>query len=133
MDRNSGMQLIPLPPTDIDPIDEDSEEFIVAFRNAQSTDEEYLAKIEEIDFELDEKAYDKEAFLERELKDKVRELLDMPPRPSGEQHQDLFNHARSHNINPLSNLPHPSEANADGRHDDDALQTLLLPKTSNRE
>ena len=128
-EKNSGMQLIPLPPTDIDPLDEDNEEFIIAFRNAQSTDEEYLAKIEEIDFELDEKAYDKEAVLERELRDKVRELLDMPPRPAGEQQQDLFNHARSHNINPLSNLPHPSEANADGRHDDDALQTLLLPKT----
>jgi len=29
LERNSGMQLIPLPPTDIDPIDEDNEEFIM--------------------------------------------------------------------------------------------------------
>lgn len=35
-EKNSGMQLIPLPPTDIDPLDEDNEEFIIAFRNAQS-------------------------------------------------------------------------------------------------
>ena len=128
-DKNSGMQLIPLPPTDIDPIDEDNPEFIIALRNAQSTDESYLNEIDKIDFELDEKAYDKEALIERKLKDKVRELLEMPPRPAGEQQQDLFNHARSFGINPISNLPHPSEANNDGRHDDDALQTLLLPRT----
>lgn len=87
MERNSEMELMPLPPTDIDQIDEDNEKFIIAFRNAQSTNEEYLTKIDEIDFELDNKAYDKEAILERELKYKVRELLDMPPRPAGEQHE----------------------------------------------
>lgn len=123
------MVLAPLPPVDIDPPDEDTTEFKNAFFNAQSTDEAYLKVIEKIDFEYDEKALDKQENADRALKDRVREALDMPPRPKSEQFSDLINHAKSHGINPSSTLPLPSAASGDDRFDDNELQTLLLPKT----
>ena len=128
-ERSNGMKLVPLPPTDIDPIDEETKEFRNAFLNAQATDEDYAKKLEKLDFELDEKAYDKQEKIERELKDKIRELLELPPRPSGDQLSDLFNHAKAHDINPSSSLPQPGAIDKDGRYTDDELQTLLLPKT----
>jgi very-short-patch-repair endonuclease len=123
------MALAPLPPVDIDPPDEDTTEFKNAFLNAQSIDEAYLKAIEKIDFEYDEKALDKQEDADRALKDRVRESLEMPPRPKSEQYSDLINHAKSHGINPSSTLPSASEASSDDRHDDYELQTLLLPKT----
>lgn len=123
------MVLAPLPPVDIDPPDEDTTEFKNAFFNAQSTDETYLKVIEKIDFEYDEKALDTQENADRALKDRVREALEMPPRPKSEQFSDLINHAKSHGINPSSTLPLPAEASGDDRHDDNELQTLLLPKT----
>jgi very-short-patch-repair endonuclease len=123
------MVLAPLPSVDIDPPDEDTTEFKNAFLNAQSTDEAYIKAIEKIDFEYDEKALDKQENADRALKDRVRESLEMPPRPKSEQFSDLINHAKSHGINPSSTLPLPSAVAGDDRHDDNQLQTLLLPKT----
>ena len=123
------MVLAPLPPVDIDPLDEDTTDFTNAFFNAQSTDEAYLKLIEKIDFEYDEKALDKQENADRALKDRVREALEMPPRPKSEQFSDLINHAKSHRINPSSTLSLPNAASGDGRFDDNELQTLLLPKT----
>lgn len=123
------MVLAPLPSVDLDPPDEDTIEFKNAFLNAQSTDEAYIKAIEKIDFEYDEKALDKQENADRALKDRVRESLEMPPRPKSEQFSDLINHAKSHGINPSSTLPLPSVATDDDRHHDNELQTLLLPKT----
>jgi len=123
------MVLAPLPPVGIDPPDEDASDFKSAFLNAQSTDEAYLEIIEKIDFEYDEKALDKQENADRALKDRVREALDMPPRPKTEQASDLINHAKSHGINPSSTLPLPSAVSGDDRFDDNEFQTLLLPKT----
>jgi superfamily I DNA and/or RNA helicase/very-short-patch-repair endonuclease len=123
------MTLAPLPPIDIDPPDEETKEFKNALLNAQSTDESYLKTIEDIDFEYDEKALDKQENEDRALKDKVREALEMPPRPKSEHFSDLINHAKSHRINPASSLPLPSAKSDDDRFDDNELQTLLLPKT----
>lgn len=123
------MGLAPLPSVDLDPPDEDTTEFKNAFLNAQSTDEAYIKAIEKIDFEYDEKALDKQENADRALKDRVRESLEMPPRPKSEQFSDLINHAKSHGINPSSTLPLPSAVSGDDRHDDNQLQTLMLPKT----
>ena len=123
------MVLAPLPSVDLDPPDEDTTEFKNAFLNAQSTDEVYIKAIEKIDFEYDEKALDKQENADRALKDRVRESLEMPPRPKSEQFSDLIDHAKSHGINPSSTLPLPSAVSGDDRHDDNQLQTLLLPKT----
>ena len=123
------MMLVPLPPVDIHPPDEDSAEFRNAFLNAQSSDEVYLQTIEKIDFENDEKAPDKQENADRSLKDRVRDALEMPPRPRSDQLSDLINHAKSHGINPSSSLPPPHAKSDDDRFDDNKLQTLLLPKT----
>lgn len=123
------MFLSPLPSVDLDPPDEETTEFKNAFMNAQLTDEAYIKAIEAIDFEYDEKAIDKQENADRALKDRVREALEMPPRPKSEQFSDLINHAKSHGINPSSILPLPSAITVDDRHDDNQLQTLLLPKT----
>lgn len=123
------MVLAPLPSVDLDPPDEDTIEFKNALLNAQSTDETYIKTIEKLDFEYDEKALDKQENADRALKDRVREALEMPARPKSEQFSDLINHAKSHGINPSSTLPLPSAVSGDDRHEDNQLQTLLLPKT----
>lgn len=123
------MQLVSLPSLEIDPIDEDTNEFKSAFQNALITDEEYLKVCEAIDFERDENASSKQEQAIRTLKDKVRPLLGLPERPTSDKNVDLINHAKSHGISPSSNLPNASYNAEDDRHDDDLLQTLLLPKT----
>ena len=128
-DESSSMNLVPLPPIDIDPPDENTAEFKTAFENAKVTDEDYLKVLEEIDFEYDEKALDKQELADRKLKDKIRELLELPPRPQSDQLIDLVNHAKSHGINPSATLPLPNTLAVDNRYEDDDLQTLLLPKT----
>jgi hypothetical protein len=126
---SAEMTLVPLPQIDIDPPDEDTVEFRNAFQSAQATDEHYLAVIDKIDFENDQSAIDKQENADRELKDQIRTMLDLPPRPRAEQFSDLMNHAKSHGINPSSILPAPDVTADDDRYDDDELQTLLLPKT----
>lgn len=61
----------------------------------------------------------------RELKDRVRIILDMPPRQTGAD-ISLAQHAKLHGISPSYDVPSPDEENLDGRHRDDAIQTLLL-------
>jgi very-short-patch-repair endonuclease/transcription elongation GreA/GreB family factor len=123
------MRLQPLPPLDDEPPDERTREFITAFENAQTTDEKYLAAIETIDFEGDESEMDKLAEFDRQLKDRIRELLELPPRPKTAQHNDLIEHAKIHGINPSFVLPVADAEADDERFDDLALQTLLLPAT----
>ena len=123
------MELVPLPAVDIDPPDEDTAEFRNAFQSAQALDELYLNTISAINFDFDENAIDALENADRKLKDRVRELLEMPPRPKAEQLADLVNHAKAHGINPSSQLPLPGAVAEDGRHEDSQLQTLLLPKT----
>lgn len=122
------MRLVPLPPLDQDPADEDTQEFKNAFENAKLVDEEYLASLEALDFDNDERAIDKQEAIERGLKDRLRELLELPARVAGDQQSDLSQHARLHGIDPSSVLPHPSVHTGDNRHEDDQLQTLLFPK-----
>lgn len=128
-ETDNMMSLISLPSPEIDPLDEDTKEFKTAFQNAQVTDEEYNNVISKIDFEFDEYAIDKQEKADRKLKDRLREELEMPPRPRSEKFSDLVNHAKSHGINPSSILPLPDELSGDDRYEDENLQTLLLPKT----
>ena len=127
--EKADLRLIPLPPTDIDPPDEDTNKFRSEVQTAQVTDSEYLADIEKLDFENDKQAIDKQEKALRELKDRLRVQLGMPPRPRAEQFADLNNHALAHGINPDSSLHAPDAEAVDDRFQDDNLQTLLLPKT----
>ena len=118
-----GMRVTPLPPLDDDALpDEKAPEFVTAFENEQKLDEQYLQAMAELDFELDERAFEKQAELDRKLKDKVRQMLGMPPRPEGNQSRDLINHARIHGINPSTTLP-----DADFDAGDDTTNTNTKP------
>lgn len=124
------MKITPLPPLDDDDLpDEQTVEFKTAFENAQQIDEDYLKAISELDFEHDPLAFEKQAQLERDLKDKIRAQLGLPARPEGSKHQDLVNHARIHGIDPSITLPSATFQAADDRHEDQELQTFLLPET----
>jgi hypothetical protein len=125
------MRFAPLPPLEADPIDELTSEFRSAFAEAQRTDDEYVAAIEALR-STDPDIEDKTRIIDRALKDKVREQLGMRRREiTGDI--SLANHARLHEIAPEYELPRPSEEHDDGRHTDDAIQTLLLPDQMERK
>ena len=128
--EDACLRIAPLPIISEDDLpDEQTQGFQTAFANAVLVDENHRAVIEAIDFENDERAFEKQAQQERALKDEIRVRLELPPRPEGTQHRDLVNHARILGINPSKTLPDASYQAVDGRHEDDELQTLLLPET----
>ena len=120
-----------LPAMDDDPEDEKNSKFIDVFLQAQLIDEQYSKDMDAID-PSDEDAEEQKRILDRGLKDKVREQLKMPSRPKGKAPKSLAAHAKQNNINPNYDLPFPEDKNDDGRHDDDRIQTLLLPKDLER-
>jgi transcription elongation GreA/GreB family factor len=127
--KDQPFVISPLPPFDDDELpDEKTSEFRTAFENAKMLDDDYAAAINDID-PGDPRAFDTEATLERELKDRLREELQLPPRPITNQHRDLINHAKIHGIDPSTTLPSPDFEATDRRHEDLELQTLLLPST----
>ncbi len=71
-------------------------------------------------------AFEKQAIAERELKDRVREILGYAERVLSGKPTSLASHARNHGINPSFSLPDPKFIADDDRHEDDELHTLLL-------
>ena len=124
------LQVAPLPIIGEDNLpDEQTQEFKTAFANAVLVDERHRTVIDAIDFENDERAFEKQALQERALKDQIRIKLELPPRPDGTQHSDLVNQAKILGINPSKVLPAANFQATDDRHEDNELQTLLLPET----
>ncbi|MAJ09561.1 DUF4011 domain-containing protein [Ponticaulis sp.] len=129
--NSSKMRFVPLPSLDDEPLDEDTNRFKVAYSEAQRTDVEYNALVAELN-EDDEVSADRLKKIERALKDRVREELSLPKRElSGDV--SLPQHAKLHGVAPDYELPFPTEAHDDGRHEDDAIQTLLLPDQLERK
>ena len=126
----TAMRLAPLPSLEEQLPDEETDEFLNALYFARAEDETYLAELEEIDGDSDT-AEEREISLERELKDRVRAQLGLPPRQTQES-LSLADHARLHGISPSHILPDPEDVHVDGRHDDDDVQTLLLPDKLSR-
>jgi transcription elongation GreA/GreB family factor len=124
------MNLVALPPIDEDPRDELSSAFRNALINARLTDEAYLASMEAVDRDADD-YLDKTRRIERELKDRVRELLGLVPR-TNKTEVNLSQHARNNGISPSYELPNPNQAQED-RHTDNNIQTLLLPSDLERK
>ena len=118
------MQLIPLPPVEEDPRDEQTEQFRDALTNARITDEAYISAMEAIEKDADD-YLDKTREVERALKDRVRAVLGLPPHEQ-KSSTNLMQHARNNGILPSYELPEPTEAHEDGRHTDDNIQTLLF-------
>jgi transcription elongation GreA/GreB family factor len=128
--NGQALRIIGLPDIDVDPSDEQAKAFRDALVNARITDEAYQRAFEKIDHDADD-ALDQVRLLERELKDRVRSELGMPPRQRAGD-VNLVQHAKNHGITPSFELPKAEDERADGRHQDDDVQTLLLPKDLER-
>jgi very-short-patch-repair endonuclease/RecA/RadA recombinase len=126
----SQMRLAPLPALEEELPDEGIDNFLDALHIARAEDGEYLAEIEKIDSYADN-AEEKELKSERALKDRLRSDLGMPPRRTKDV-LSLIEHAKLHGISPSHVLPGAEDAHDDGRHDDDDIQTLLLPDRLSR-
>ena len=131
LDNEQKMRFLPLPRLEEDPRDEQTTEFQDALANARLTDEAYLVAMDEID-PYGENALEQNQRLERELRDRVRELLELLPRQTSTD-VSLSQHARNNGISPSYELPEPIEEHGDGRHIDDDIQTLLLPNDLERK
>ena len=119
------LRFIPLPPLDDDPRDEQTSRFEDALSAARLSDDTYLAALEATDL-IQENGADGIRKVERELKDRVRAALGMPPRQMKAE-LSLQQHALNNGISPQWELPEPQNENEDGRHSDTDIQTLLLP------
>lgn len=119
------MRIVPLPDLGTDPSDEQTSIFQNSLAEARLNDEIYLSKLDEIDSESDE-APNLLAQTERELKDRLREQLNLPPRQT-KNNPSLQQHAINHGISPNYELFLEGHQAVDGRHNDQDIQTLLLP------
>ncbi|MFN4281609.1 MAG: DUF4011 domain-containing protein [Alphaproteobacteria bacterium] len=122
------LQIVPLPPLSADPKDEQTRAFQDALENARLTDPAYL---EALDKASDGSDASSEALAraERDLKDRLRDTFDLPKRQTA-GNPSLAQHARNNGIAPSYDLP--SEKHSDGRHEDNRIQTLLLPDVLER-
>ncbi|MBI3676292.1 MAG: DUF4011 domain-containing protein [Proteobacteria bacterium] len=129
--NGQAMRLVPLPEIDEDPKDEETRAFRNALANARITDQIYIAELEAV--ERDAEDYlDRTRTIERTLKDRVRAELGLPER-SKRAETNLIQHAKNNGITPSYDLPDPTSEHADGRHTDNDIQTLLLPKDLERK
>ena len=119
------MELLPLPPIEEDPRDEQSEAFREAIINARLIDDGYIAAMEAVDRDADD-YLDKTRHIERALKDQVRIQLGLAARIQKSE-INLTQHAKNNGILPAYELPFVDDEHEDGRHTDDKIQTLLLP------
>ncbi len=114
------LRIMPLPEPEDIPAEERTEEFRAEFDRAKATDVEYLAALEA----MDSTARDDDVALERldrQLRDRVRARMGLPPRPSRKE-LNRVDHARSKGIEPHLDLD-PSR-DVDVR----ALQTMKFPE-----
>lgn len=127
----TAMLVAALPPLEEDPKDEASETFNSALANALLTDEEYLKRSDAID-DSDDDAREKIRRIQRDLKDRVRERVGLPLRQT-KSNLSVTQHAKNNGIDPSFDLPNPDQEHEDGRHTDNAIQTLLLPDDLERK
>ena len=118
------IELVPLPELPSEPRDEKTAKFQNAFEMALVTDEKYLAAKEELD-KKDFIEEDEEEKLIRELKNRVREQLGLPPLNSLEITKREW--ALENGINPSyeNEISETSESLRSRRY---TAQTLLYPK-----
>lgn len=121
--EEKNIELTPLPELPSEPKDEQTAKFINAFELALVSDEKYLEekeKLEKSDNQLD----DAEEKLIRELKNRVRETLGLPPYNSNEISKKEW--AKEQHINP--NYDNIIESSFAERKSKNYLQTMLYPK-----
>jgi hypothetical protein len=102
VDEDLALELVPLPDPDEIPADERSEEFLSALGHARASDLEYLTRLKA----LEGSGRDDEfalAEVERDLRDRLRNQLGLPPRPTRKTINPA-DHAREHEIDPSLEL-----------------------------
>ena len=107
------MRLAPLPALEEELPDEQTEEFLDALVRARVVDEKYCQDVEKVDASS-EKAEEDFLKIERALKDRIREELELPKRKTKEE-LSLAEHARNHGIVPNYILPLPEDEHEDGQ------------------
>lgn len=118
----TSLEILALPEPDDIPRDERTEDFVAALEHAKVSDLEYLTKIEA----LESQGRDDEIELaraERELRDKVRQQLGLPQRPTSKT-VNPSDHARSLGIDPSIELQPTVVKDS---HSDKKLQSLKWP------
>lgn len=125
------LTFLALPEPETEPPDENTPDFQIEFEAARLTDEEYRQAISRLDPD-DVSAPDAER-IERDLCDRVREKLGMPPWID-ESKLSRADFARQYDLEPTYDLPFPREAGDDPeRQLDDEMQTLLFPREMDRK
>ena len=107
--------------------DEETREFKSLLHELRETDFEYKKKCEELEKEKknsNKENIDEEYKIERWLKDKVRDKLELPKRQENQSYVPK-EWARINGLNPNSDLPFPKEG-LEKKHDDNYLQTLFF-------
>ncbi|MER9612174.1 DUF4011 domain-containing protein [Mesorhizobium sp. M0312] len=125
------MVFSPLPPFGEDSKDEQPSSFVEAYTMAYRSDEAFTDSMAQLDPE-DPSYIDDVRRLERELKDRLRAQLGMPMRITRKD-ESVVQHAKNNGISASYDLPAPQEQHEDGRHEDDHIQTLLLPPDLERK
>jgi very-short-patch-repair endonuclease len=118
----ASLEVLALPEPADAPQDEQTEDFVAALAHAKASDLEHLTKIEA----LESQGRDDEIELgkaERDLRDKVRTQLGLPPRPTRKT-INPSEHAKSLDIDPSIEL---KPAALKDSHSDKKLQTLKWP------
>lgn len=130
MISGKNAKLAALPNLDDTPPDEKTPEFKTAVTELMSSDSGYLEAIQKIEQDATLKDGERESKEEeslRNLKDKAREQLGLPPRQKEGKTVDLVKHAAMHGIDASYDLPSiPEDGEIDERHSDNEFQTLLL-------
>ena len=126
----SEFELTPLPTLEDEPKDELNSKFENRFKELLVTDELYFEELYKLEEEKDT-SQDSLQKAQRDLKDRIREEFKMPPRVKRDS-INLRQHAKNNDINPNYDLPTPEDTHDDGRHTDNKIQTLLLPKDLER-
>ncbi len=129
---DSPLTFAPLPEPNaamLDPEDENSDQFQAYLREERQS-EAFQEKIEKIHSRTNEnegeESYEDELNrLEREIRDRIRKILGMPPIRK-DPNQTNASWARQNGVNPSFSLLRGNEASKPSHHDD-RLQTLLLP------
>jgi len=120
-----------LPEPQDEPQDEKSDKFLATFQTACLSDEGYLGALNALGEEGDDASAVQR--IERDLKDRVRTQLGLPPRPT-RQSLTPVEYARTKGIDPSYDLPHSQQNGQDkATHLDDVIQTLLFPDQMERK
>jgi very-short-patch-repair endonuclease len=120
----ASLDFVALPEPDETPLDERTEEFMAALDHAKVADLEHLTKLQG----LESAGRDDEFALaeaERELRDRIRVQLGLPPRPNRKTINPI-EHARQLGIDPSLEL---QAKPIKEQHSDRKLQTLKWPTT----